>query len=40
MSVRTIEITVNGMRQEVDVRPHRRLIDLLREEVLSHAATL
>jgi len=33
VSVRTIEITVNGMRQEADVRPNRRLIDLLREDL-------
>lgn len=33
MSLRTITITVNGMRHEVDVRPNVRLIDLLREDL-------
>lgn len=33
MSVRTIQLTVNGMLHEVDVRPNRRLIDLLREDL-------
>lgn len=33
MSLRTITITVNGMRHAVDVRPNVRLIDLLREDL-------
>jgi len=33
VSLRTITITVNGMRHEVDVRPNVRLIDLLREDL-------
>jgi carbon-monoxide dehydrogenase small subunit len=33
VSVRTIELTVNGMRHAVDIRPNRRLIDVLREDL-------
>jgi aerobic carbon-monoxide dehydrogenase small subunit len=33
MSLRTIEITVNGRCHEVTVRPNRRLIDVLREDL-------
>ena len=33
MSLRTITITVNGMRHELDVRPNVRLIDLLRQDL-------
>jgi len=33
VSFRTIAITVNGMRHELDIRPNRRLIDLLREDL-------
>jgi carbon-monoxide dehydrogenase small subunit len=33
VSVRTIDITVNGMRHTLDVRPNRRLIDVLREDL-------
>jgi carbon-monoxide dehydrogenase small subunit len=33
VSVRTIAITVNGMKHELDVRPNRRLIELLRDDL-------
>jgi carbon-monoxide dehydrogenase small subunit len=33
MKLRTIELTVNGQSHEVAVRPNRRLIDLLREDL-------
>jgi carbon-monoxide dehydrogenase small subunit len=33
VSARTVAITVNGVRHEVDVRPNRRLIELLRDDL-------
>lgn len=33
MSLRSVELTVNGSRHLVDVRPNRRLIDVLRDDL-------
>lgn len=33
MSLATIELTVNGVKHELKVRPNRRLIDILREDL-------